>query len=90
MTPARFAAFDLAHPEVWRLFCDYAFEARNAGHLRYSADAILHRVRWHTSVMERKALHLNNDWTPYYARKFHETYPDLAGFFETRALRSAA
>ncbi|MCC6574486.1 MAG: hypothetical protein IT462_11920 [Planctomycetes bacterium] len=89
MTARHFAEFDLANPDVWALFCQFADEAWNAGHRRYSADAVLHRVRWETTVTERKALHLNNDWTAHYARKFLAAFPERAGFFETRALRAS-
>ena len=52
---------------------------------RYSADAILHRIRWHFTI-ERKdrAFKCNNNWTAKLARWWMEKRPEHAGFFELR------
>jgi hypothetical protein len=87
---ARFAEFDAANPDVWAAFERFTRQAIAAGRERYSADAILHRIRWHMAIEttrdgERK---INDHFSSRYARKWGETYPELAGFFETRTLRS--
>lgn len=88
----RFAAFDEQHPEVWDYFCRFTFELVRAGHLHNSADAVLHRVRWETAVgggfAGGEAFKINNNYSAYYARKFHETYPEYQGFFRTRKSRA--
>lgn len=52
---------------------------------RYSADAILHRIRWHF-VVERgnRAFKCNNNWTATLARWWLDRHPEFEGFFETR------
>lgn len=85
----RFDEFDAAHPKVWELFCSLAFRAINAGHERFSSDAICHQLRWHYAVEARNdGFKLNNSFSAYYARKFHREFPGYEGFFETRRLRS--
>ncbi len=41
-----FERFDRAHPDVWALFVRFAEELRASGRHHYSADALLHRIRW--------------------------------------------
>lgn len=85
----RFDEFDAAHPKVWELFCSLAFQAINAGHERFSSDALLHRIRWHHAIEARDDdFKINNVLSPYYARKFHREFPGYEGFFETRRLKS--
>ena len=47
----RFAAFDKANPHIGRMFDAITLSLIEKGCKRYSADAILHRVRWETMVM---------------------------------------
>jgi hypothetical protein len=86
----RFAAFDGAHPEVFAEFKRLALEARRRGHEHYSADGILHVVRWHTSVNPQKdeGFKINNDFSSRYARKLIAEDGTFATFFELRALKS--
>lgn len=79
MTPAEFAAYDAANPYIWRAFCSIVAEARSRGRVRWSADAVLHLVRWQT------ASDVNNDATAGYARKWLAKHPEAGRFFETRA-----
>jgi hypothetical protein len=81
----RFAEFDALNPMVWTLFQRFTNELIAAGFSHYSADAVLHRVRWETAVgMQHQGFKLNNNFTPYYARKYHQKYPNHAGFFRLR------
>lgn len=87
MTPAdrRFAEFDGLNPVVWTLFQRFTNELVLAGFEHYSADAVLHRVRWETAIgMGDRGFKINNNFTPYYARKYHQKYPARAGFFRLR------
>ena len=72
--------------EVYDLFERFSIEASRRTD-RYSADAILHRIRWF-SMIERgdRAFKGNNNWTPILARWFMGKYPSLTGFFELRVL----
>ena len=86
----RFNAFDEANPSVWSMFVRFAFELIRCGRERYSADALLHRIRWEVAVNTvGDDFKVNNDFAALYARKFREQYPEHAGFFETRERRAA-
>lgn len=84
----RFRASDREHPEVFRLFREYAERIRAKGHERYSADAILHRIRWHYHIERgERDFAINNDFASRYSRLLMTVDPSFAGFFETRELR---
>jgi hypothetical protein len=71
--------------DVCASFERLALEVRGLGFKRYSADAILHRVRWHMHVERgNRAFKANNNWTAPLARWFLENHPEAAGFFELR------
>jgi hypothetical protein len=81
-----FAHWHRTNPHVWPLFVRYAFEAINAGRKRFSARAIIHRIRWHENVELRAVdeFKINNNWSPYYGRIFCEVYPQHSGLFALR------
>ena len=86
MTARQFAQYDNDHPDVWEMFERFALEAARAGHVHYSADAVLHRVRWECGVVKRFGTwKCNNNLTAFYARKFHRLHPKHSGFFRLRA-----
>lgn len=59
-----------------------------AGHKKYSAQAIIERMRWHMTVEKGdRDFKLNDHWKPYLSRYFAELYPEHAGFFNYRRLR---
>lgn len=75
-------------PEVCVMFEGYALQAIGSGVTRYSADAILHRIRWHHHVEKgNRDFKANNNWTSALARWFVAKHPDMKGFFETRKLK---
>lgn len=80
--------FHQANPRVWDLFQMFAQHAIDAGYSRYSADAILHRIRWHVTVEVKSYddFRINNNFSAYYSRLFAHAYPAHAAFFETRKL----
>lgn len=87
----QFEAFHRDNPRVWILFRNFSLRALHAGVPRYSADAVLHRLRWHIEVETRGAgvadgqeLKINNNHASFYARMFRETYPQHADFFRIR------
>ena len=84
----RFAAFDLAHPEVYAAFVDVAEQLLASGHRHYSADAIMHVVRFHRDVNRSRdgGFKINDHFSSRYARKLMETDARFANFFATRAL----
>ena len=82
----RFAELDLANPRIWILFERFTFEMIARGFLHYSADAVMHRVRWETAAMldDGSVFKISNDWVAFYARKFHRMHPEHYGFFRLR------
>jgi hypothetical protein len=87
----RFAEFDRAHPEVYRLFVERARAIRAAGWRRYSTKTLMETARYHADLQcrDRRGFKLNNDFTALYARKLMEEFPEeFAGFFETRERRA--
>ncbi len=85
----RFEKFDRAYPEIWRLFVVFTLDRIEKGFEHYSSDAIVHRIRWETdaSVDDGFGFKINDHFTAYYARKFHDDYPEHKGFFRTRHSR---
>jgi len=87
---ARFAKFHEANPHVYQLFAKFAAEVRSRGHKRYSADAILHRIRWHCNVEteSRDGFKISDHYSAYYSRLLAATDPTFKDFFETRRIRN--
>ena len=87
---ARFAAIDAANPKMWALFERFTFSMIRRGFDHYSARAVLHRVRWETATPldDGSQFKVNNNWSPFYARKFHRVHPKYDGFFHMRASRA--
>jgi hypothetical protein len=81
---AKFSKFHAANPEVWNLFKRFTSEIMDAGNTHYSADAVLHRVRWETALSTGETFKINNNYSAFYARLYHREFPKHAGFFMTR------
>lgn len=86
----RFGIWIEEHPVAEEKFIELAVEAKRAGFKRYSADAIVHRLRWHFDVEMRLegGFKWNDHFTSRLARRAMERVPELEGFFELRRLRS--
>ena len=75
--------------DVVALFDHFAHQLAGAGFRRYSARAILHRIRWHHHVDRgNREWKCNDHWTPAMARAWLAENPQYPGFFETRASRA--
>lgn len=74
---------------LYRLFERVADEVRAAGFTRFSADAILHRIRWHR-LIERgdRTFRVNNNESSKLARALIARRPEFRDFFELRVLKS--
>ena len=88
MTPQeRFQEFHYDNPEVYTMFKHFAFKAMDSGRRKYSARAIMERLRWELNIQTKSEDYKINDHTiPHYARMFLRDFPDHEGFFETRSL----
>lgn len=85
-----FDRFHAANPEVYRLFCRFTAMLIERGFSNYSADAVFHRIRWHTNVETTGAepFKLNDHHTALYARLWMQDHPQHDGFFRTRVRRA--
>lgn len=82
-----FAAFHRQNPRVWDLFKSFTKQAIASGRPHYSADAVLHRIRWYTTVETAgPVFKINDHYSSLYARLFHLAYPERGRFFEIRKL----
>jgi len=80
-----FEAFDEANPKIWELFKKYAHALLRRGITHWSADNILHKIRFETAVKGKgDTFKINNNFSAFYARKFLNMYPACKGFFELR------
>jgi hypothetical protein len=82
----RFEAYDRANPAVYALFRRFACEMRAAGRARYGSKGVLERIRWHVHLEASGGdFKINNDYSPYFARKLMAEDETFRGFFEVRA-----
>ena len=82
------AKFHNEHPRVWVLFVKFTRNRIRRGFKNYSVSAIFERVRWETDQADTKGgviFKINNNYKPFYARRFMKVYPEHDGFFRTRA-----
>lgn len=76
--------------DVCDLFEKLATQLRKDGFERFSADAILHRIRWEMRVeRNNRAFLVNNNWSAPLARWFIKRNPTASKFFELRERISA-
>lgn len=88
----RFRRFHAQYPEVYQMLRRFAFEWKAAGHERCGIKMLWERVRWEVGLEglpnSTEDFKLNNNYHSRYARLLMRREPSLAGFFETRELRS--
>ena len=81
----RFEKFHSNNPLVYYFFKRFTFEVIAKGYQRFSADAIMHRVRWKTKIETlNEKFKINNDYVALYARMFIDDFPQFDGLFEIR------
>lgn len=85
----RFAAFDRANPQVYRLLARLALQMASLQR-RFGIKMLYERLRFEYAlrVAGDDQYKLNNDYTSRYARKLLQEYPQLGRWMETRTLRS--
>ena len=79
-----FEFYDKQNPHIWDLFVKYSFQAKNKGFKNYSSKSIFEIIRWHTKASGNDGFKINNNYTPFYARKIMKCYPEFEGFFRLR------
>ena len=80
----KFDQYDNDNPHIYELFKRFAFEAIDSGREYFSAEAIINRVRWETMMSGNDEYKINNNYKPFYSRKFMKEYPQYGKFFRTR------
>tara|TARA_A100001015_G_scaffold113143_1_gene125699 strand:+ start:1523 stop:1873 length:351 start_codon:yes stop_codon:yes gene_type:complete len=82
----KFIKFHAQNPHVWREFKRLAFDALEKGHRNYSAKLIIEMIRWESKIETEKvdSFKISNEITSFYPRMFHNSFPQLKGFFKTR------
>lgn len=83
----RFEKYHQQHPEVWDKFKAYAQEMRATGRKRYSAWAIINRIRWDHDISYAEEFKISNDYIALYARVMIHLDPAFAEFFRTRPMK---
>lgn len=90
MTPGerRFLRFHEDNPHVYSLFDHFTRQAVASGIPRYSAYAIVNRIRWHTTIETvGSQFKISNDHIPHLARMWLRENPAHKDFFVTHALK---
>tara|TARA_B100000085_G_C18514453_1_gene501052 strand:+ start:699 stop:1046 length:348 start_codon:yes stop_codon:yes gene_type:complete len=82
--------FHKQHPEIWDQFVRFTRQIISRGFANYSVNAVFHRVRWEQDMGGdgTTQFKINNNYAPYYSRRFMKMYPQHDGFFRTRKLTS--
>lgn len=81
-----FKKYHLENPQIWDLFKKYAAEAKQAGKLKYSSNAIIERIRWELDINTRgSCFKINARCSSLYPRALMILHPEYAGFFSLRS-----
>jgi len=84
-----FEIYDEQHPQIWKAFERFTFEAMKRGFKNYGAKSIIELIRWHTGVNAEfpEGFKISNNHAPDYARKFMRVHPEHDGYFRIKKLR---
>lgn len=84
ITNDKFPQYHTDNPHIYEAFKKYTFEAINAGRKRFSAEAVINRLRWETLIAGNDKYKINNNYKPFYSRMFMNEFPNYKGIFSTR------
>ena len=88
-TDAKFQEFHAENPQVYTALRDRALQLKRKGWNHYGIKAIVEVVRFHRALETTDPdFKLNNNYSSRYARILMDEEPELAGFFQTRELKS--
>src|SRR5947209_2342569 len=75
-------------PDVALMFEELSLAVAVRGFSKYSARAVMHRLRWHHHIEKGdRTFKLNNLWSARLSRWFRAKHPRLSKFFEQRDRR---
>lgn len=89
---ADFLEFHQKNPKVYQKFCEHCEELLAAGFKRYSADGIVHKIRFDLDVAVKSTtvdtdghpIKINNNTVRYYAELWTREHPAHPDFFQSR------
>lgn len=85
----RFRDYDEKNPHIWEAFEKITDLAVERGYWHIGASFIGNIIRWERpEVAEGDLFKVNNDFFPYYARKYMKKHPKQRKLFEVRRLRA--
>ena len=76
--------------DIWKEFERLALIVWGTGRRKYSAQTIMHVIRWNSEIERNKGdFDINNNYIAYYARMFLYQYKEaqIAEFFEIRSFK---
>lgn len=80
-----FQRYDVENPEVYARFRELTFDAMQRGFKNFSARGLFQVMRFERGgKIKDDGFRLNNNYTPYYVRKFVKEFPQHIAFFECR------
>jgi len=85
---AKFERYHAENPDIWNQFKEATFALIKVGRQHFSADAILHSIRFNTAIRGGKDFKINNNYSSMYSRMFTSNFPEHRDFFEQRILKS--
>ena len=80
----KFKAYDAENPQIWNDFKKYTLEAVEKGFTHFSAEFVFNIIRWQTATRGSGEYKVNNNYKPWYSRKFMMEFPDHKGLFQLR------
>ena len=84
---AKFERYHKENPEIWEEFKEATFALIKVGRKHFSADAILHSIRFNTVLRGGTDFKINNNYSSMYSRLFTANFPEHKDFFEQRKLK---
>ena len=84
---AKFERYHKEKPEIWDQFKEATFALIKVGRKHFSADAILHSIRFNTVLRGGTDFKINNNYSSMYSRLFTANFPEHKDFFEQRKLK---
>lgn len=85
--PESFEIFHADNPRIYELFKSYALRAIDANKKKASARMIIELIRWEYYIKTESddGFKINNNFTPLYARKFIDDFPEYSELFNLRS-----
>lgn len=84
----RFETYHEKNPHIYSYFEKLSRDMFDAGRRRYSAWAVMNRIRWEHDVQtEGDTFKISNDYIALYARLFIQKNPTMKDFFQIKKMK---